>query len=220
MLEPQPGGQAVCRKAAMDVAQDVESFVRLAALMEDARELHCGIGVTRLMLQGRSQRGFVAFVSQHVSRRGQQPSRRDRGDGTGDHRRRAAGADGCEGRHWTGQASHPLRLTKNRQAHGLRLPELGRGKTHVHCQVYVGRQPELGLAIGMGNVDMDSRLFPREKEESELPVANDGPCHVNNVADAPAGALCRCLTSELTGDREARARSALKHLGVRVGTTC
>jgi hypothetical protein len=71
--------------------------------------------------------------------------------------------------------------------HGLRLPELGRGETHVDGQVYVGCQPELGLAIGVGDVDMDSRLFSREKEESELPVTNDGGCHVSNVADELKG---------------------------------
>ena len=74
-------------------------------------------------------------------------------------------------------------LSEVRDDDGLRLPNLGLGKPDVDGQVYVRGEPELGLAVGMRHVYVDTRLLAGEEEQSELPVADDGRCHGRTVAD-------------------------------------
>jgi len=74
-------------------------------------------------------------------------------------------------------------LSEVRDDDGLRLPNLGLGQPDVDGQVYVRGEPELGLAVGMRHVYVDTRLLAGEEEQSELPVADDGGCHGRTVAD-------------------------------------
>lgn len=52
----------------------------------------------------------------------------------------------------------------------LRLVEdMGR-KTRLRCQFNLRSQPELGLTVRMGNMDVDSLLLSGEEKESKLAV--------------------------------------------------
>ena len=47
-----------------------------------------------------------------------------------------------------------------------------------------GREPDLGFAIRVGNMNMDARLFPREEEQAKGAIANDCGCHRFTVSEA------------------------------------
>jgi hypothetical protein len=57
-------------------------------------------------------------------------------------------------------------------------------------QSHLRRKPELGFAINVRNMHMNTRLFTRKEEETKLTVANNGWCH--------AATLTNFLSSRLT----------------------
>ncbi len=49
------------------------------------------------------------------------------------------------------------------------------------CEPNLGSKPIIRFAVGMGDVDMNARLFPREKEEPELTLTKNGWCHADTL---------------------------------------
>ena len=59
----------------------------------------------------------------------------------------------------------------------LRVIALSGRQTCMVRQANLRREPELGLAIRVRNVDMDARFFAGEEKESELSVSYNCGCH-------------------------------------------
>ena len=75
-----------------------------------------------------------------------------------------------------------LDILKVRVHDCLGLTNLSCRKTGMVRQRYLRRKPELGLAVCMRNVHVNAGLFSRKKEETKLPVANNGWCHIRTVS--------------------------------------
>jgi hypothetical protein len=69
-------------------------------------------------------------------------------------------------------------LLNVRLDYGLRLPQLHLREANVNRQVYRRRQPEFRLPVRVCDMDMYPGLLAREKEQSELAVADDCGCDI------------------------------------------
>jgi hypothetical protein len=76
-----------------------------------------------------------------------------------------------------------MNLLKVRFHNGMRLTNLRTRQTDIPGQVYRWRKPELGFAFGMRHMNVNPRLIPGEKEQSELAVADDGGRYGRTAAD-------------------------------------
>ncbi len=61
--------------------------------------------------------------------------------------------------------------------YGLRFAELTGRETGGCGYGNLRSKPEFCLTIRVRHVDVDSKFFPREEEQSELTVADDCGCH-------------------------------------------
>jgi putative addiction module killer protein len=73
----------------------------------------------------------------------------------------------------------------------------------IHRQLNLRLQLELGFSVGMGDVHVHPRLFPRKEEEAKRPMTENGRNHARIIAVATPGNWhreSRGMTDVVDGD--------------------
>ena len=65
----------------------------------------------------------------------------------------------------------------------VRLPKLRSRKTGMVGESHLWRQPKLRFPVRVRDMDMNTRLLPRKKEETKLAVTNNSRCHAVTVTN-------------------------------------
>jgi len=63
----------------------------------------------------------------------------------------------------------------------LRFADLTLVEPNSDCQMNIRCQPEFCLAVRMGDMNMNTCLFPRKEEQTKLTITQDCWCHVGTL---------------------------------------